>query len=194
MAIYIFESPILDWHKNEDTIDSISGYKPSYKMIEFHNCEFDYNSIKSGWGTLDNKTGFSPEYSIDIKYDDCYEVSYNEFMMKTLGDVILTDLIDTTRSDVDTQIISTIKSEKTSTQKNGLKKRDNPYDKGFLGNAINQLISTGVNYLEDKLERAILGNLHTYSLTKISDQVKSALRRLDRQREHDANRACHCGA
>ena len=56
-----------------------------------------------------------------------------------------------------------------------LKKRSNPFDKGFLGNAINQAIGLGKNYLEDKLERAVLGNLHTYSLPQIGSQIKSAL-------------------
>ena len=64
---------------------------PSYKMIEFHNCEFDYNSIKSGWGEVNNQTGFNPTYTIEISYGDCYEISYNEHVMRTIGDVIATD-------------------------------------------------------------------------------------------------------
>ena len=185
MGIYIFESPILDWHENGDTIDGRNGYKPSYKLLEFHNCEFDYNSIKSGWGTLNNKSGFNPEYSIEISYDDCYEVSYNEFMMHKLGDVILTDFIDTTlssnpvisKADLDDDVDSTLPegAKNRTKQLAGLNKRANPYDKGLLGNAVNQLVSTGVNYLEDKLERALLGNLHTYSLTNMASQVKTAM-------------------
>lgn len=167
MAIYIFESPINYWHEKDDTVRTQLGgsYTPSCKMLEFHNCEFDYNSIKSGWNEISNTEGFNPTYTIDISYDDCYELSYNEFMIRQLGDIILTDL---------GQIESTIQNDDPAALEE-LKKRSNPFDKGFLGNAINQAIGLGKNYLEDKLERAVLGNLHTYSLPQIGSQIKSAL-------------------
>lgn len=189
MAIYIFESPMVKWHEEwndslNDTIniDSKSGYQPSYKMLEFHNCEFDYNSIKSGFGTVNNNAGFSTEYSIDISYDDCYELSYNEFIMKELGDVILSDFIDTSKFSasessfyLETGTEHTERIKKINKLTAGLNKRMNPYDKGFIGNALNQVIGAGVNYIEDKLERALLGNLHTYSLTQIGSQVKDLM-------------------
>lgn len=99
MAIYIFETPEYNWHNNT-TINGVRNdfdpkyFDPAYKMIEFHNCEFNYNSIKSGWNELNNQTGFSPTYNIEISYDDCYEISYNDIMMRTIGDVILTDLLN----------------------------------------------------------------------------------------------------
>ena len=175
MAIYIFESPIVKWHEewnngfnNTINIDSKSGYQPSYKMLEFHNCEIDYNSIKSAWSELSNEGGIQPKYSIDIKYDDCYEISYNEFIMEKIGDIILSDFYSS----------SSLYPKDTidkSTLMAGLNKRMNPYDKGFLGNALNQVIGAGVNYIEDKLERALLGNLHTYSLTQIGSQIKDLM-------------------
>ena len=95
MAIYMFEAPeAKSLFMDEDDMPSLgstSGFKPSYKMIEFHNCEFDYNSIKSGWSELNNQTGVNPTYTIEIAFDDCYEVSYNEHAMITIGDVIKTD-------------------------------------------------------------------------------------------------------
>jgi hypothetical protein len=57
MAIYIFEAPMHFIHNETDIIDGVSGFKPSYKMLEFHNCEFDYNSIKSGYSEITNQTG-----------------------------------------------------------------------------------------------------------------------------------------
>ena len=99
MAIYIFETPEYNWHNNT-TINGVRNdfdpnyFDPAYKMIEFHNCEFNYNSIKSGWNELNNQTGFSQTYNIEISYDDCYEISYNDIMMRTIGDVILTDLLN----------------------------------------------------------------------------------------------------
>ena len=168
MAIYIFETPINYWHEKDDTVrvNLGSSYTPSCKMLEFHNCEFDYNSIKSGWNELSNAEGFNPTYTIDINYDDCYELSYNEFMIRRLGDMILTDLGS----------IESFAQKDNATALKELKKRSNPFDKGFLGNALNQVVGMGVNYLEDKLERAILGNLHTYSLVQIGSQVKSAMK------------------
>jgi hypothetical protein len=196
MAIYIFESPVLKWHEEwndglNDTIniDSKSGYQPSYKMLEFHNCEIDYNSIKSGISELSNEIGLQPKYSIDIKYDDCYEISYNEFLMERIGDIILSDFntiqntknavdklgVETNSKDVEISNTAYFNDVNKNVQQAGLNKRFNPFDKGLIGNAVNQLVSTGVNYVEDKIERVLLGNLHTYSLTRIGSQVKDVL-------------------
>ena len=63
-------------------------------MLEFHNCEIDYNSIKSGWSELNNSEGVSPTYKIEISYDDCYEVNWNEFSTQLMGDIIQGDTED----------------------------------------------------------------------------------------------------
>jgi hypothetical protein len=94
MAVYMFESPTNYVHKYTDTIGSDNGYKVSYKMLEFHDCEFSYNSVKTGWGEINNEAGFTPKYTIEISYADCYEISYNDIMMRKIGDVILTDLLN----------------------------------------------------------------------------------------------------
>lgn len=101
MAVYIFETMTNNLHKDTDIIDTNNGYNVSYKMIEFHDCEFGYNSIKSGWNELNNSEGTSPKYTIDISYNDCYEISYNDIMMRTIGDVILTDMINSSKNDND---------------------------------------------------------------------------------------------
>lgn len=72
--------------------DKSQYYQSSYKYIEFHNCEIDYNSGKTPWGTLTNVDGVSPQYTIDILFDDCYEYGYNEFNMKSFGDMIMWDM------------------------------------------------------------------------------------------------------
>ena len=97
MALYIFESPVHFWHdydKEHDTSleNNDNYYKPSYKMLEFHDCEFSYNSIKSGFSDVNNQTGFKPTYTIEISYNDCYEISYNEHIMREIGDIIETDI------------------------------------------------------------------------------------------------------
>jgi hypothetical protein len=92
MAVYIFESPIFNWHTDDDALDADkSSMRSSYKMIEFHDCEINYNSIKSGWNELNNQTGITPTYTIEIGYSDCYDISYNELLVKYLGDVIESD-------------------------------------------------------------------------------------------------------
>ena len=64
----------------------------SYKYIEFHNCEFSMDSIKSGMGGLNNADGFNQEFNIDIYFDDCYEQEYNQYILKLFGDFFLTDI------------------------------------------------------------------------------------------------------
>ena len=92
MAVYIFESPIFNWHTDNDALDADkSSMRSSYKMIEFHDCEINYNSIKSGWSELSNQTGATPTYTIEIGYSDCYDISYNELLVKYLGDIIESD-------------------------------------------------------------------------------------------------------
>ena len=92
MAIYIFETP-------DHKLYGKDKFMSSYKMIEFHDCEFNYNSIKSAWSEVNNVDGISPKYTIDITYADCYEISYNNIMMRTIGDVILTDMINAADND-----------------------------------------------------------------------------------------------
>jgi hypothetical protein len=69
-------------------------YVPSAKLIELRNCEFDYNSAKSAWGTLNTTDdAFSPEYTITINYDDAYESRYNEIMEGIVTDFINIDIL-----------------------------------------------------------------------------------------------------
>lgn len=187
-----------------------NDYVTSYKYIELHNCEIDYNSSKNLYSTLNNKDGMQVEYTIDIHFDDCYETRYNEFSMKSMGDLIEYDLLDglsagdyiypetqsldngtnsntgkelstwekvkAKASEIKDSTIKSIKSAKskfdTSATTTGLENRINVYDKGFLDNAIDQIASTGVNMASSLIKKAVLGNLYTFSLSKIQDQVK----------------------
>jgi hypothetical protein len=68
-------------------------YIPSAKLIELRNCEIDYNSSKSAWGTLNTSSDpFYPEYTITINFDDCYESRYNEIMGAVVTDFINADI------------------------------------------------------------------------------------------------------
>lgn len=73
--------------------DETNFYIPSTKLIEFRNCEFDYNSAKSPFATLNtSEAPFSPEYTITINFDDCYESRYNEIMQQVVTDFINIDI------------------------------------------------------------------------------------------------------
>ena len=52
----------------------------SYKIYEFHNCEFDYNSSTAAGDGLTNEEPFNTTYNIAILYDDMYESRYNQFV------------------------------------------------------------------------------------------------------------------
>lgn len=99
----IKENRILIPDKNTDS----NYYIPSAKLIELRNCEIDYNSSKSAWGTLNTSTDpFSPEYTITINFDDCYESRYNEIMGSVVTDFINSDFIFTAWGDIHVKTIN----------------------------------------------------------------------------------------
>lgn len=222
MAVYIFETMTNNLHKDTDIIDTNNGYNVSYKMIEFHDCEFNYNSIKSAWSEVNNVDGISPKYTIDITYADCYEISYNNLMMRAIGDVILTDMINAADNDaaydskpqsddiqytiikslstgtipveslIDIVTLGDTTSSKSITTFGNLNdrstylerndKNDKPdpkanieykevYKPGFLSNATGQVASHIVADTKSLLNRALLGNIYTLSLTQIGSQL-----------------------
>lgn len=207
MAIYIFESAVNNMHKDDDILATENGYNVSYKMIEFHDCEFNYNSVKSGWSELNNETGFSPKYTIEISYNDCYEISYNDIMMRKIGDVILTDLLNsandnsyeslpqTNDSTLETELMSRtwpeyrdiIKDDKKIIYFGNINNRTGKatenitehvkyeYQPGFLTNAIGQVAGHFVKDVKSLFTKAVLGNIHTYSLTKIGGQINELM-------------------
>jgi hypothetical protein len=158
-------------------------YKTSYKYIEFHNCEFDYNSAKTPYSTLDNSQGISPEYTIDIYFDDCYETRYNEILMKEFGDLIAWDVAN---RHVKTEKPNRNYSEKQSYYATINETAANEEKKGFwsklaakatdaVSKAADQLVTTGLNWVDNHLKSAVLGNIYTYSLTNIGSQISALM-------------------
>lgn len=122
MGIFIFSRPIKNLHRGttkkdlnptvdridwaapyEETPGNFASFKPefnnvedvyktSYKYIEFHNCEFDYNSSASAYTDLNNQDGNKQEYTINIFYDNALENRYDEWLLKNIGDYSLWDL------------------------------------------------------------------------------------------------------
>lgn len=177
MGIFIFNDPILPFQDENAAmyIDKKNNfesdvYKSSYKYIEFHNCEIDYNSGRSPFNTLNNKEGVELEYNIDILFDDCYENRYNEFLMRELGDIIENDVINN-----DGRLAEYDKPDNTRVSVELLNRLNYYEQKGFLSNTTSELTGTGKNIVEGLVKRAILGNIYTFSLTKMGDQANALL-------------------
>lgn len=211
MAVYIWETPTTNINskltdKFEVLLDSTlnegsSMFTSSYKLIEFHNCEIDYNSVKSGLSALNNKEGWSPEYTIDIMFDDCYEHNYNAFMMRTIGDIIQSDYKYISKAqktdpkkaaELEERLgrLSYMSSEEIDNLKESAPNKNDSinanrlpgYPKsasrpsGIIGNVVNELMGTAKEELKSFANRLFLGNLYTYSISKLSDQLTGALR------------------
>ena len=185
MAVYVIEAPMWYIHKGQDIIDGNSEFKPSYKMFEFHNCEFDYNSIKSGYSEISNQTGAQPTYTIDIMYDDCYEIAYNSILMRTIGDVIATDTayvcmvggdtmsrVDSTAQTDSEKQLTELKNRMTRTFIKSKEEEDEPV-KSPVKNAVSQLVGAVKGDIKRLLNSAILGNIYTASLTQLASEFKS---------------------
>lgn len=167
MAVYIFETPNKYWHQpipkksyfnvptQNPAPDAIIGsengnFKVSYKMIEFHDCEFDYNSIKSGWSEMSNETGVQPKYTIDISYADCYEISYNDIMMRKIGDVIITDMLN---ADAYDKYISEAQVDDTK-QSNEIQQRTNLKDIRVSQDTVYQFKKRAIEHLGNLADRS----------------------------------------
>ena len=108
MSIYIYGSPIATLHSLKNKYgatmktgsESDDQWHTSYKRIELHNCEIDYNSSKSGYGGLNNAEGFGQEFTITLSVDDAYEYRYNTYMDRVIGDMVAIDMLQNTYSDM----------------------------------------------------------------------------------------------
>ena len=218
MGILVFETPtnnmnthnISDVDRNSRTFDNMLAAdvnKTSYKYFELHNCEIDYNTTKSASSQFNNKEGVSPEYSIEIHFDNCYETRYNKFLAKELGDFIFMNANQPImESQQATKIPSQpmqmnipgaaagkpIKFENNHTTLPDHIGSNNPtiktpevfenatlpghpgspeLQKGWLQKIVDQLLQTGKGMVTSMIKRAVMGNLYTFSLTRIGDQL-----------------------
>lgn len=70
---------------------SSEQYVTSSKLIEFHECEFSYNSAATGYNTINDAEGFEQKYTIGISYKYAMEQRYNEVLQRVIGDFVLND-------------------------------------------------------------------------------------------------------
>ena len=197
MGIFIFNDPVIPFHHHFNKYGSVGGqvtseYVTSYKYIELHNCEIDYNSSKSGIGSINQESGLQPEYTIDIFFDDCYETRYNESSMKILGDMISWDtktvnMLD--QIDFDENLSFTGITVEQLLDYYGEVDRHEPDHKeltankvtktlpktGFLTSVASELVGHAEEFVKSKINKVVLGNLYNFSLSQGVSQVKQAL-------------------
>lgn len=182
-----------EFHDKWNSYDLIDS--TNYKYIEFHNCEFDYNSAKSAYSTISNAEGLEPEYTIDIYFDDCYEDRYDMNLYRKIGDIVMWDIANNIdeydySEDVTGSFTKNNKSEdaeywairsypkwdKPETNKwNNVKEAASLAAKEAGKNALKQLASTGTDWVTGQLAGLALGNINGFSLTRAVDQVGQAL-------------------
>lgn len=166
-------NPDKKYESNYATIGNLSPskYLTSYKYIEFHNCEIDQNSGNSAFSTISNVEGITPEYSIDIYFDDCYEYSYNEFLMRQLGDVIA---IDSSLYGLGVDGTQSAPQKGVQAYYDELGKRSDIYkSKTFVESVASELTGSGMRFLKNTVKKITLGNIFSFSLSKFSDQIKA---------------------
>lgn len=235
MSIFIWESPVFGIHRgNGDTfLDEtyVNKFSGVYKLIELHNCEIDYNSIKTGYATLNNTEGIQNEYTIDISFDDCYEHMYNPIIMESIGDMVAWDTAQVTLDSIGNASINYAWSEEetkgfkkyvedeldkrlnikrrnfwfnstigglentdlqtqTSVDKDGnpIMKNTGKIDKsvldgyngssnkGMLSNMVESVTTNAMDELKTIGNRLLLGNLYTYSISKMASQMSNILK------------------
>lgn len=100
MGIYIFQAPTKGSsyntiNKDIKGIDNNPMNADVYAgchYFEFHDCEIDPSSFKSGFGEMNNETGFGMEPTISIMYNDCFVSGYNDQLCRSIGDLVKSDL------------------------------------------------------------------------------------------------------
>ena len=209
MSIYIFSSPLISITQTKDRYGSIyndpavfsteaianndyTSFRTSFKRIELHDCEIDYNSTKSAYSSLTNAEGFQMIYEIPILVGDVYETRYNTFIDREMGDMIAIDMARNAYSK-NGHIQKILLDNPQYTEGaliTDLNNRINNYygtiessSRKHLGKLFNTRYSGGINLLDmvDDLtgnivssfaKQTLLGNLHKTSITDIEENLE----------------------
>ena len=141
--------------------DGNFNFLASHKLIEFHDCEINYNTGTSAWAALDNKLGFTPEYNIEISFGDCYEISYNDLFQQYYGDsLIITDESNTKFYNDQRELLN-----------KRIEKNTDSWTKRLGIGLLNRLNDKGLS-LAKKLS---FGNLYGFSLTDTLNQISNGI-------------------
>lgn len=141
-----------------------------YKYIEFHNCEINIDSIKSGFGSMSNAEGIENKFNIEIYFDDCYEHEFNPFIMRQFGDFFIWDAWTTSSFGEDGNTLNdtpdfsgnemswqAVLKQKESVLQTDMDQRLNYFD--YTQNQINQISSNFVDKAKSSVINMITGGL-----------------------------------
>lgn len=196
MGILVFNAPIRGkGGKSGDPNNMIlipdsqvSFYIPSCKLIELRNCEFDYNSARSAFGTLNTtQDAFEPQYTITINFDDCYESRYNEIAQMVVTDFINIDIrkerIGGFYDDLNVFGVNPFGNENGKLKYTDDSKEfwtNKTIQTGISNDGINQIYKTHIisdNIKNDNNVNSLNGNLGGY-LGSVINQTESILQKL----------------
>jgi hypothetical protein len=190
MSIYIFSSPIANLHSGTSILDSdkrstdasSTTFVPSYKRIELHDCEINYNAVKDGYSGMNNADGFQQTFSIPITIGDAYEHRYNMFLDRTIGDIVAIDLIrnsysvESERGKIDKIFVDA--AQETSQQvMSALKERVEYYQNSSID--IARLVDdiTG-NVVSQTIKSQLLGNIYKTSISDLTTNISQMSKNL----------------
>lgn len=178
MSIYIFDSPISNLHFDGKTAGSLSGkndseFPVSFKRIELHDCEIDYNATKAGYAGLNNAEGFQQVFEIPITVGNTVESRYNQYLDRSIGDLVATDLFKETYSHkgkIDKIYVDT--PQKTRPEViSALYSRLEKYEGGSV-NLMKTVDDLTGNYISSVKNSILLGNIYKLSLSDITTNAK----------------------
>ena len=175
MGVYVFATTNSSIHKLKSgkyaTIDpnptNSNEFIASSKYFEFHNCEIDYNTSKDAFSEISNVEGSELVHKLVINYDECMTMNYNQFMMKTIGDFVTTDLSGVyayDKSNIPQNDIFRLSQQAYT----------NSIEGGFIDRLTNQLSNTLDSYAKSLINKLYLGNAHGFSMksaVNIADQM-----------------------
>ena len=175
MGVYVFATTNSSIHKLKSgkyaTIDpnptNSNEFIASSKYFEFHNCEIDYNTSKDAFTEISNMEGSELVHKLVINYDECMTMNYNQFMMKTIGDFVTTDLSGVyayDKSNIPQNDIFRLSQQAYT----------NSIEGGFIYRLTNQVGNMLDTYAKSLITKLYLGNAHGFSMksaVNIADQM-----------------------
>lgn len=176
---------------NFSAISNADGIQPEYNIdILFDDCyetrynEFSFKTFGDVVATdMDNLFESSPESSADSSLLEKLSKKSEAWGKNTYSKVESNDLQNETILSDDDKYDDEYNDEWGEWESKGRWvgqrlpgfPRKKIYDKGMLLNAVGQVVGTGVNAVVSLAKKAMLGNLYTFSLTRMVGQAKSAL-------------------
>lgn len=189
MSIYIFDSMITSLHfkgdraavmskTRDNAVDQELEWTPSYKRIELHDCEIDYNASKSGYSGLNNTEGFQQTFEIPIKVGEAYEFRYNSFIDREIGDMIAVDLFAQTYSagqgnvgSVDKSRIMDVAQKNREAVLDALSRRIHFYEEGGGINLLRIADDLTGNVVSNAAKSLLLGNIFGTDIRSVTRDV-----------------------